>query len=383
MKFLIKYGLLPVLFLMSFAMGSETFRAGFGYGIDISMLIVIAFVVYYLFMYKNRIRGGLSYSWWLYLLVVPTIAMTILEGGDMQEMLCSTCCLMLPFALEPFVPGNDKQILRGFYLTFVVSTIVLLLYSNFGFLSKWNTNCIAYLTYMGIAGAAIILSENRKNIVVWVFLGYTFIQLMVTQSRNVMSALVIVILLVMFKNTFSKKLPYTLVTIGAILYPAIFPIIVTKVNKGTALYTLLRSITEDGFDKNSVFSGRDAIFPVAEGIFDSSLFNNVLGFGDPMINVLAVHNDYYMIRYAYGIVGTIIITALLIAFFKNAYVLIQKGDNITFGCTAVIVGVLFQQASEGWFLATPLVVLMAFVYMAIVIKRYRMSEGKHLKNENA
>lgn len=380
MNFLIKYGLLPILFLMCYAMGSDAFR--FAFGIDLSMLLVIAFDVYYLFMYKNRIRGGLSYSWWLYLLVVPTVAMTILEGGDMQQMLCSTCCLMLPFALEPFVPGNDKQILRGFFLTFVVSAIILLLYSNFGFLSNWNTNCIAYLTYMGIAGAAVILSENRKNVVVWVFLGYTFIQLMVTQSRNVMSALVIVILLVMFKKTISKKIPYTVISILSVLYPALFPIIITKVSKGTPLYTFIRSITEDSFDKNSVFSGRDAIFPVAEEILEASPFNNILGFGNPMTKVLAVHNDYYMIRYAYGIIGTIIIAALLFAFFKNAYTLIQKGDNITFGCVAVIVGVLFQQASEGWFLATPLVVLMAFVYMAIVIKRYRMSEGKHLKNEN-
>ena len=174
-------------------------------------------------MYKNRLRGGLTYAWWLYLLVVPTLAMTILQGGDIQEMLCSTCCLMLPFALEPFVPGNDNQTIKGFYLTFIVSTFVLLLYSNFGFLSNWNNNCIAYLTYLGIAGAAVILAENRKNVVVWALLGYTFIQLMVTQSRNVMTALVIVIVLVLFKRTFSKKLPYALLCGAGISYPVFFP----------------------------------------------------------------------------------------------------------------------------------------------------------------
>ena len=136
MKFLIKYGLLPVLFLVGFAMSSDAFR--FGFGVDISLIIVVSCVFYYLFMYKKRIRGGLSYSWWLYLMVVPTIAMTLLEGGNMQHMLSSTCALMLPFALEPFVPGNNKQTIRGFYLTFIVSTMVLLLYSNFGFLK----NCL-------------------------------------------------------------------------------------------------------------------------------------------------------------------------------------------------------------------------------------------------
>lgn len=379
MKFLIKYGLLPVLYLMGFAMSSDAFR--FGFGVDLSFVIVICFVFYYLFMYKHRIRGGASYSWWLYLLVVPTITITMLEGGNMQHMLSSTCAVMLPFALEPFVPGNDRQTIRGFYLTFIVSTMVLLLYSNFGFLRNWNTNCIAYLIYTGIAGAAVILAENRKNIAVWVCLFYVFIQLMVTQSRNVISALVIVILLVMFKKTFSKRTPYGIVCGIAIFYPVIFPII-TKLVAGTSTYTFLRQILESFFDKEGVFSGRDGLFPAAEIILEKSVFNNVLGFGNPMTEVLSVHNDYYMIRYAYGIIGTIIIGVLLGAFFKKAYVLIQKGDNITFGCVVVVIGVLYQQASEGWFLASPLVILMAFVYMAIVIKRYRMSEGKHLKNEN-
>ncbi len=380
MKFLIKYGLLPVLFLLGFAMTSDAFR--FGFGVDISVIIVVACVFYYLFMYKTRIRGGLSYAWWLYLMVVPTVAITLLEGGNIQHMLSSTCALMLPFALEPFVPGNNKQTIRGFYLTFIVSTIVLLLYSNFGFLGNWNTNCIAYLIYLGIAGAAVILAENRKNIIVWFCLFYVFIQLMVTQSRNVMSALVVVILVVMFKKTLSKKLPYGIMCGSAIFYPVVFPII-TKLIEGTDTYTILRWMLENIFDKEGVFSGRDALFPVAENILEKSLFNNILGFGNPMTEVLAVHNDYYMIRYAYGIVGTIIVAALLVMFFKKAYVLIQKGDNITFGCVAVIVGVLYQQATEGWFLATPITVLMAFAYMAIVIKRYRMSEGKRLKNENA
>lgn len=380
MKFLIKYGLLPVLFLMGFAMSSDAFR--FGFGVDLSFVIVVAFVLYYLFMYKHRIRGGLSYTWWFYLLVVPTIVMTILESGDMQQMLCSTCALMLPFALEPFVPGNDKQTIKGFYLTFVVSTLILLMYSNMGFLSKWNPNCIAYLIFLGIAGAAIILSENRKNLIVWVLLVYVFIQLLVTQSRNVMFSLLIVFVLVLFKNFFSKKVPYTIISAFGVFYPVIFPILATRISNQSPLYDFVKSITENTFDKSAVFSGRNVIYPEAERILRTDIFNNIFGFGNPMTSVLAVHNDYYMIRYAYGIIGTIIIGALLVMFFKKAYVLIQKGDNITFGCVAVIVGVLFQQASEGWFIATPLIVLMAFVYMAIVIRRYRMSEGKHLKNEN-
>lgn len=379
MKFLMRYGLLPVLFLMGFAMSSDAFRYGF---VDLSFLIVIGFTVFYLFMYKKRIRGGLSYSWWLYLLVVPSIAMVILSGSGFSKMLCSTFALLLPFSLEPFVPGNNNQTIKGFYLTFVVSTLILLMYSNMGFLGNWNPNCIAYLVYLGIAGAAIILAENRKNIAVWVLLAYVFIQLLVTQSRNVMLALVIVIFLVLFKKTFSKKIPYAIMAGFGVLYPVIFPYLATHISTSSPLYNFVKMVTEDTFDKTAVFSGRNLLYPEAERILKTDVLNNIFGYGKPMTDILGVHNDYYMIRYAYGIIGTVIIGILLVQFFKKAYVLIKKGDNITFGCVAVIVGVLFQQASEGWFLATPLVVLMAYVYMAIVVKRYRMSEGKHLKNEN-
>ncbi len=380
MKFLIKYGLLPVLFLMGFAMASDKFR--FGFPVDVSFIIIIAFVFYYLFMYKNRIRGGISYLWWLYMLLVPSIIMPILENGNMKEMIYCTLILMLPFALEPFVPGNDKQTIRGFYLTFIVSAIVLLMYSNMGFLSNWNTNAIAYLMYLGIAGAAVILADNRKNVVVWVLLVYAIIQLLVTQSRNVMSALIIVIAIVMFKNTLSKKWIYRTMYVCFLAYPVVFPAMAINAS-GTTIYNLVLEITTDVFEKNSVFSGRTILYQEAERIMGTSDFNSVLGFGAPMTDVLAVHNDYYMIHYGFGIVGIFVIVGLFVAFFEKAHVLIKKGDNITFGCVAVVLGIMFQQASEGWFIASPLPILMAFVYMAIVIKRYRMSEGKHLKNENA
>lgn len=379
MKFLIKYGLLPVLFLMGFAMSSDKFR--FGFPIDLTFTITVAFVFYYLFVYKKRIRGGLSYAWWMYLLVVPSIGMPILTGGNMRDMVYATLILVLPFALEPFVPGNDKQTIRGFYLTFIVSTIILLMYSNMGILSNWNTNCIAYLIYLGIAGAAVILSENRKNIIVWMLLVGVFLQLLVTQSRNVMAALVVVIVLVLFKKTVSKKWVYRVMYSVFLAYPVFFPALSLNAS-GTKLYNVLLEITTDVFDKNSVFSGRTELYEAAERLTSQYDLRSFLGFGEPMTDALPVHNDYYMVRYAYGIIGTLVIVGLLIAFFEKAYVLIKKDDNITFGCVVVTLGIIFQQASEGWFLASPLPVLMAFVYMAIVIKRYRMSEGKHLKNEN-
>ncbi len=380
MKFLLKYGLLPIFLLMSFAMSSGSLRTGFGFGIDLSTLIVMGFVFYYLFMYKNRIRGGAAYFWWFYLLVVPTIVMSMLQNGRTDMMLCCTFALMLPFALEPFVPGRDKHIIRGFYLTYVVSAIIMLLYLNLGFLRYWNTNCMAYLLFLGMAGVVTKLSLDRRNLVIWLMLLYAFLQLMLLRSRNVIFALMVVVVLVLFEKTFSKRIPYTIICAFSLLYPAVFPRI-SYMLRGTDIYRFVSRITSEYFSKQSVLSGRDELFYEAERLLESSFIKNLFGFGSPISQTLSAHNDYYSIRYAYGIIGTIIIAILLIKFFKIAYVLIQRGDKITFGCVAVIIGILIQQASEGWLFGSNIVVLLAFVYMAIVIKRYRISERKRLKNE--
>ncbi len=377
MKFLIRYGLLPILFLMSFALSSDAFR--FRFGIDLSFVTVAVIVLYYLFGYKKRLRGGLMYSWWLYLLVVPSIAMTILEGGRLEHTIYSTFILMLPFALEPYVPGNDKQTIKGMYLTFIVSVVLLLMYSNLGFLSSWNPNNIAYLLYLGVASSVVVLADNRKNVVVWVLLAYVFVQLLVTQSRNVMTSLIIIVVAVLLKKSISRRMAYRIVYGFFLLYPAIFPKL-SIVAGGTEFYKIIKEITMDVFDKSSVLSGRDIIFREAERLLNTSLFNYVLGFGNSVTNVLAVHNGYYALRYAYGIMGTLVIAGLFVYFFEKAYVLVKKGDSITYGCVVIIWGILFQQASEGWFIGTPLVALMSFVYMAIVIKRFRIKEGNRLKD---
>ena len=371
MRFFWRCGLLPMLFLLSYALSSDAFR--FAFGVDLSFIIVLLFVLFYLFAYKYRIKGGINYSWWLYLLVIPTLSISLFMGGDVVKMIFTTFALLLPFALEPFVPSNDKAIIVGMYFTFGISLMILILYSNFNFLGNWNPNCIAYLSYLGIAGAVVILSCNKKNIILWAVLGFAFLQLLLTQSRNAMSALVLVVLLLIFKELVSKKLIYRVVYGFAILYPSIFPALAMHASN-TKIYSYLKMITADVFDKSSVFSGRNILFQETERILESSLFNNIFGFGNTVNAFISAHNDFYCIRFAYGIIGTIIIAGLLILFFEKAYTLIRKGDNIVYGCTIVVVGILFQQASEGWFIAVPLIILMSFVYMAIVIKRIREYE---------
>lgn len=369
---------LPILYLFSFILCSDAIR--FKFGTDLSFWFIVAIIVYYFLFYKKGISNAQFYGWWIYLLLVPVLMMTIAQEGDIGHMLHCVLILLLPIVLEPFVPEDDETIVMGLYFVVGVSLLVLFLYANFGFLSNWNTNCMGYLLFLGSSALTILLSNNNKNILLWILYAYVFVQLLVTDSRNISIAVAVTMVLLLLKTPVSNKTVYRIVYIVALLYPVLFPLIGQELI-GTDLYKLLEQITKDVYDKGQggVFSGRLGIFAGAEKLISESWFHYLFGYGETMVSFYAAHNDYYLLHYTFGLIGTLIIAGMLIYFFEKTYVLIKDGDNIAYGCFAIMISVLFQQASEGWFLATFLVTLMPFVYMAIVIKRYRTNERGLLK----
>ena len=362
---------LPVLYLLSFIICSDTAR--FSFGVDLSFLFVLGIIFFYFIFYKNHISKASFYGWWIYLLIVPTIIMCWVREGDMVHMIHCTLIMLLPIVLEPFIPHEDKTICFGLYFVVGVSLLLLFLYANFGFLGNWNTNSMGYLLFLGFAALTILLSKNRKNVWLWIFYAYAFVQLLVTDSRNISIAVIITALLVLFKGAISKKWAYRVVYTFAILYPLIFPWIATEM-ADSVLYEWLAEITETIYDKGQggVFSGRLTIFLGAERLIDESFVHSLFGYGKTMVSFYAAHNGYYVLHYTYGLIGTLVIVGLLIYFFEKTFVLIKAGDSISYGCFVIMISVLFQQASEGWFLGSYLVTLMPFVYMAIVVKRYRI-----------
>lgn len=361
---------LPFLFLLSFVLVSETARSKFG--VDFSLVFVVLTIVCYFAFYRNFISDARFYTWWIYIFLVPTLWMTLSSNGNMKEMITCALILLLPIALECFVPVYDEDIVSGCVLIFALSMIILFLYANVGFLRYWNTNCISYLLFLGVCSATILLSLNRGNIFVWLIYIYAAVQLLVADSRNVSISVVITMVLILLKSILTRKCIFRCVYIFAILYSAIFYHI-TQMVVDTKLYDWLLKITTDVYDKGQggVFNGRVGIYEGALELINDSFINNIFGYGRTLVSFYASHNDYYLIRYTFGIIGTLLIGYMLVRFFEAARKLIVAGDNITYGCTAIIISVLFQQASEGWFLATNLLTLMPFVYMAIVIKRYR------------
>ena len=371
---------LPVLYLLSFIVCSDAVR--FSFGMDLSFLFVLGIIFFYFAFYKNHISKASFYGWWIYLLIVPTLIMCLMKDGDMGHMIHCTLIMILPIVLEPFIPHDDKTISFGLYFVVGVSLLLLFLYANFGFLGNWNTNCMGYLLFLGFAALTVLLSKNRKNVWLWVFYAYAFVQLLVTGSRNISIAVIITALLVLLKGPISKKWVYRVVYTFAILYPLIFPWIATEM-VGTALYEWLAEITETIYDKGQggVFSGRPKLYLEAEKLIGESWVHYLFGYGKTMVSFYAAHNGYYVLHYTYGLIGTLVIVGALIYFFEKTFILINAGDSISYGCFAIMISVLFQQASEGWFLGTYLITLMPFVYMAIVIKRYRIYIQKR-KNEN-
>ena len=370
--------LLPVLYLLGFIVSSDAVR--FKFGVDLSFWFVVMLIAYYFLFYKKSIKDTKFYVWWIYLFVVPTLLMTLLKEGDMDHMIYCVLILLLPIALEPFIPEDDKTIKAGLYFVVVVSLMLLFLYANFGFLSNWNKNSMGYLLFLGFSALTILLSCNRKSAWLWFFYAYAFVQLLVTESRNISMAIITTMLLVILKNTVSKKTVFRVVYIVALLYPAVFPLIAMEL-VGTPLYDFLAEITKDLYDKGQggVFSGRIPIFEGAVVLIKKSPFHSLFGYGKTMVSFYAAHNGYYVLHYTFGLIGTLLIAGMLIFFFEKTRALVESGDSIAYGCFAIMISVLTQQASEGWFLASYLLVLMPFVYMAIIIKRYRSVKRGLLK----
>lgn len=366
----------PFLFLMSIVVVSDFAR--FKFGIDLSFVFVVAVIFNYFVIYKGFIKELKYYLWWVYLIIIPTI-ISINVGGDVGNMINATCILLLPFALEPILPNEDKSFHIQIYLVWGLSVLLMFFYINFGFLKHWNTNVIGYLLFFGVSASALVLVKHKWNILLWLIYGYSVANVLQTDSRNVAIALIMLGVFILFEKLFSKKVLYRVSYIAAILYSPLSSAVMGFIENNEKLYQYLLQITIDSFQKYQLFSGRVQIFYGAQELIKQSLLGNIFGYGRTLVSFYAAHNGYYLLRYTYGMIGTIIIAIMLVIFFEIAFKLIAKGDKTSYACVCIIIATLFQQGSEGWFLGTYLLTLMPFVYMAIVIKKYR--ESIYLENE--
>jgi hypothetical protein len=304
----------------------------------------------------------------VYLLTI-TIPLAIYKGELLNVAVC-IMILLLPFSLS-LLDYHNKNLIKGSYLTFTISLMLLLLWKNYNFLQNWNFNIISILLYFGLSSACLILANNYKGGWLWLLYFFAAINLINTESRNTAIAITITILLLIFRKIVVYKLIFRTIYILSISFTYIFLRLTEIVANDANLYDFLLSISIKYFSKFTIFNGRIPIYQAANNLIHESLAGFILGQGRVLITFFHAHNNYYQSVYLFGIIGTILIAFIFIGIFEMSYKLIKSGDNVVYGVFCILIGTFIQLGGENFLVGTTLIMLMPFVYMAIVVNKYR------------
>ncbi|MDK0814786.1 hypothetical protein P5E49_13365 [Clostridium perfringens] len=365
--------LLPILFLISFIIVSETIRGDF-FGIDLSFLILIIITLISFFIRKIYFREKIEFiDIIIFIVVLTSITLSIIKENnlkDIERVIYAGFLLSLPKTLSFFIPFSATNKIKGYKYLFFISFFILVLWGEIGFLRFWNANCIAYLIYFGISSLVICILNTKKNKTYWILYIISILYMLITQSRGVSLSLIIIIILISNKNIFTNKIVYRISYIFFLAYPMLFTRITLYIKNETKLYELLLEISIKYFNKTQVFSGRDVLFEQGQTIINKTNLGFFLGYGKTMDKFFPAHNTYLILMYLYGLIGCLCIVFMYIQFFEKAYKSIQLGDNVSYGCVCIIFGMCIQLATESYFIGISIITLMPFVYFAIILVRY-------------
>lgn len=283
-----------------------------------------------------------------------------------------TYCIPFVFII-PFFNNWEEM---GVKYSFIISVILLTLWKYMGLFSGWNPNCIAYLYFGGINLYLFIpfhfVKYRNKHItdILYLILYLFGIYLLFnTDSRNVMLAQCLVIGVVIFKKIITKKIIYMVISTMAITYSAVNVILNDFIMNNEVLFNLLLNISNEWFDKNTVFDGRIALQQAA---IETIKLHPILGHGHmPNVDNLATHNNYLTLHYSVGLIGILLCSIFLIIIFKQAYenFIYDKNDGISFVSIAILMGFLIQMGAESFLFGNDIIVLMPYFYMGCIIYR--------------
>lgn len=292
-----------------------------------------------------------------------------------------TYCIPFVFTNKFFNSWSEK----GIKYSFLVSLILLTMWKNIGLFSAWNPNCIAYLFFGGINLYLFIPFHFKKyrrgtmgDIFYFMAFLYGIYLLFNTESRNVMIAEIVVVVMVVFKRIMTKKYIYSVVALIAIAYPALMVAFNELLLNNEKLFDVLLTISNEWFGKNTVFDGRLLLQREA---LEAINVHPILGYGHmPNLDGLATHNNYLTMRYSIGVLGVLLCGVFLVVLFKKAYANFSgdSNDDISFVCISILVGFLIQLGAESFLFGNDLIVLMPYFFMGCIIYR-----NIHIRNGNS
>lgn len=372
LKEIINRSFLAIIFLFSFIIVSETVTVDF-FNINLSFVILflitsIGFLLRHVY-FKEKIE---IYELLIGTTIIISIVMSIAKGNslkDIERVIFAGLLLVLPRSLSYFIKFSYTNTIEAYKYLFFVSFSIFILWANFGFLKNWNSNSMAYLLYFGIGSVVICILNGKNNLIYWISCIFSVFSMLSTGGRGVLLSLLILIMLVVLKKFFCKKMIYRITYISCLLYPMIMTEIPKYIKSKINLYESLLEISYKYFNKTQLFSGRDVLFEQGKNIINSSEIGFLIGYGKTMDKFFPAHNTYLIIMYLYGILGTLAILGMYIVYFEKAYVNIKRGDKITYGCVCILLGMFIQLATESYFIGISSITLMPFVYFAIILVR--------------
>jgi len=365
--------ILLAVFLLSIFLHTEFSASFLGVSIrHLFILITIPFFIKSISYKSNMIFGILVFlQFFLFLildLLLPDYRVTVV-------ILYSYLLYCVPFFFDFSLYSQWTK--RGVKLGFFCALLLIFLWGNFGAFQFWNDNCIAYLYFGGInLYFAIGFLSNKDNKdskvrrILYLFLFvYGVYLLFQTNSRNVVIAEIFVLIPLILKNIFKKKICYYGIAMFALMYSTINIWFNNFIQNSSKWFNIILQISSEYFGKNTVFDGR---LVLQDQILKLIAEHPIVGHGYECYSVgLAPHNNSLVIMFTTGIIGILIYYLFVFKILKMAYQNFCVGDNISFVCALIVMGFLIQLGAESFLFGNNIIVLMPYFFMGVIINRNR------------
>lgn len=366
--------LIPMgVFLLSIFLHTEFSASVLGISLrHLFILITIPFFVRS-FSYKNNMIFGALIFLQFFLFAIASLFLQ--EYKVSIVIVYSYLLYCVPFFFDSSLYSQWTK--RGVKLGFLCALFLLFLWANFGVFRYWNENCIAYLYFGGVNLYLAIRFVNDekdeeykwKKIIYFCLFVYGIYLLFQTNSRNIVLAEIFVLVPILMKKFFEKKSRYYIISIFAITYSAVNVWINTVIQNNFRWYDALLQFSTKYFGKETVFDGRLMLQTMALKLISE---HPIVGHGYECYSVgLAPHNNFLVMMFTTGIIGTLIYYIFVFSVLKMAYQNLGAGDDVSYVCALIIMGFMIQLGAESFLIGNNIIVLMPYFFMGVIIFRNR------------